>query len=854
MNFVKKSKFSFTLHLVLSLGLLASCMSGCSGLRLPAIDPSGERFFLPSGNYTTLNTPEECGGCGIFPEPAFSKPANPPRCDAPSATLGLPEQNPCFSLQPAKQGELVLIPTDVVAPVTAEVIVVGGICGANGQYVPGRKLEWTLSQESVGNFLEVGSGPHATCVKLVHHGRGKQSANYATSTTSRHSMRIDRGTASTLDDVAVSRGQSWITVSSPTEGTSYITCWSPATEGWDKRRKTTRIHWLDATWSLPANAAALSGQEHELEVIVQKETNGQPVQGWQVEFEVLPGSVPVGFSPTLSTKAKVTTDEYGKARIKVRQPTDQIGPGVSNVKVTLIRPENQLGTKERLEVASNVTAITWSAPALTLRASGPPTVGQGGQLVYQVDVSNPGDLPAENVRIAIGKPEGIDLVSSSPNPTEYGAQWIWQLGTLPPRSTPQRISVVARAVGRGQLKTCFVAAASNIEKQIEACVDTRIETPCLGFRFESEPQKAQVGQVANYRMVITNQCEQPLSNVRVEADFDPGFQLPGESSPIGLEPFDLPFGGSRTIDLPLQVASAGNHCLRLAITADGGHTLRAQTCLLAEQTPVAAMDIRIQGPQMIKVGQLTPYVIEVVNTGNVALEDLEFHARFSEGLAPIDCNLTLNWREDVLVGRMSDLEPNTSSLVNLSIEGVFPTDEAAFEVWAVSGNLETETRVAALQVMPPIVPVVPATPGLDDSEGPAMNGPDIRVPDTEKTNKLVLSLTKLTDPIDLGEPGGLLIGIINDRDQMDQNIEILVILPPGLEYLGAKDDSLKLIQDPENPQLLRGKRREVRAGDELALTVRVNPVQVGDQTVEVQLISDGTPQALKDQVTLRVNP
>ena len=99
-----------------------------------------------------------------------------------------------------------------------------------------------------------------------------------------------------------------------------------------------------------------------------------------------------------------------------------------------------------------------------------------------------------------------------------------------------------------------------------------------------------------------------------------------------------------------------------------------------------------------------------------------------------------------------------------------------------------------------------------------------------------------------------MIGIINDRDQMDQNIEILVILPPGLEYLGAKDDSLKLIQDPENPQLLRGKRREVRAGDELALTVRVNPVQVGDQTVEVQLISDGTPQALKDQVTLRVNP
>lgn len=855
MNSAKHSRFNFALALVLGLGLLGSMLTGCSGVRLPAIDPSGERFFLPSGSYTTLNTPDDCGSCGLLPEPAFTRPPVPPRCDSPAATLGPPAKDQCFSLHPAKQGELILIPTNVVAPVTAEVIVVGGICGSTGQFVSGRKLEWTLSQESVGNFIEVGTGPHASCVKLVHHNRGKQSANYATSTTSRHAMRIDRGTASTLDDVAVSKGQSWITISSPTEGTSYVTCWSPASEGWDKRRKTTRIHWLDAAWSLPPNAAALSGQEHELEVLVQKGTNGQPVQGWQVEYEVLPGSVPVGFSPTLSTKAKVTTDENGKAVIRVRQPVDQIGPGVSNIQVTLIRPENQLGTKERLTVATSVTSITWSAPALTLRASGPPTVGRGGQLVYQVDVSNPGDLPAENVRIAIGKPDAIELVSSSPNPTEYGAQWIWQLGTLPPRSAPQRINVVARAVGGGQLKTCFVAAASNIEKQIEACVDTKIETPCLGFRFENEPQQVPVGQTANYRMVISNQCEQPLTNIRVEADFDPGFQLPGETSPIGLEPFDLPFGGSRTLELPLQVVSAGNHCLRIAITAEGGHTLRAQTCLGAEQTPIEAMDIQIQGPAMIKQAAPTPYVIQITNTGNLPLQDLEFHARFSPELAPRNSNLSMSWVNEVLVGKLSTLDAQASTLVNLMVEGVVPTDQAAFEVWAVAGGLQTETKVAAIQVMPPVVPVVPQPASPADGGDPEMNGPDIRVPTAERTNKLVLSLTKLNDPVDLGEPGGVLIGIVNDRDQMDENIEVMVLLPPGLEYLGGREtDSLKLQLDGENPRVLRGRRREVRAGDELTVTLRVNPTRVGDQTVQVSVVSSLTTTPLEDEVTLRVNP
>ena len=53
--------------------LLILLLSGCSRFQLPAIDPSGQRIFLP-GQSTTLATD------GCFPQRAFVTPAVPPPC------------------------------------------------------------------------------------------------------------------------------------------------------------------------------------------------------------------------------------------------------------------------------------------------------------------------------------------------------------------------------------------------------------------------------------------------------------------------------------------------------------------------------------------------------------------------------------------------------------------------------------------------------------------------------------------------------------------------------------------------------------------------------------------------------
>src|SRR5690606_3866362 len=76
--------------------------AGCHSLRLPAIDPTGERIFLPPPAYTTLEVPDclprppalaDCSppnvapNCSLhdaipcLPKPAYTAPPPPPPCD-----------------------------------------------------------------------------------------------------------------------------------------------------------------------------------------------------------------------------------------------------------------------------------------------------------------------------------------------------------------------------------------------------------------------------------------------------------------------------------------------------------------------------------------------------------------------------------------------------------------------------------------------------------------------------------------------------------------------------------------------------------------------------------------------------
>ena len=189
--------------------------SGCAGLRLPAIDPTGQSVFVPGG--TTEFTSPFVRPEPVFPSALDTPPdygCNPPQPYgwAPAGTQAAPEQGGCLtelcdlfprfsddtvggigpppiappdpliplpgnvrtpqpaipspigdssfrvgsgSRRPGYDGTFTLTPGTLVAPVGATVILRAGICDEDGFLVMRQPIEWSLSQDSVGSIVDV---------------------------------------------------------------------------------------------------------------------------------------------------------------------------------------------------------------------------------------------------------------------------------------------------------------------------------------------------------------------------------------------------------------------------------------------------------------------------------------------------------------------------------------------------------------------------------------------------------------------------------------------------------------------------------------------------------------------------
>ncbi len=300
------------------LALIALTLGGCESLRVPAIDPTGERIFLPNQSTTVSGVSDSrCldlsdNSC-LFPKPAWKQPPAPPACpQPPQPSAGSPA--PVVSTPPIRSdrgipGQLSVTPGRLIAPVGSEVVLTGGLCGDDGHFVMRQPLEWMLSQDSVGQIVDVSDrdgywNPHSK----------KLSADYAVTRTATRLQVVTRGTPSVTDDVVQQKGQGWISVSSPSEGTSYITVVAPTGATWPQRRQTATIYWVDAQWSFPGPMTVPAGQPHTLTTTVTRTGTGAPVMGWIVRYEVVGGCRRILAVPVRPARCARMKTEMGSRR------------------------------------------------------------------------------------------------------------------------------------------------------------------------------------------------------------------------------------------------------------------------------------------------------------------------------------------------------------------------------------------------------------------------------------------------------------------------------------------------------------------------------------------------------------
>ena len=830
------------------LALWVLAVSGCAAWRLPAIDPSGARFLLPSPAYTTGAVP--FGGVAGLPRPAYTVPPPPPRCSEPLpiapdpaayppslAAAGQPIYTDPRTSAPQAGVGLSLSPTRVIAPVGSEVVLMVGLGGPNGRWLTGQLVEWILDQKSVGHFVQVGGEDRSFWRTKLSSAPRKLSGDYALGRTSTSYQLLTRGTPSRQDDLWLPRGRTWISVLSAAEGTSHVTAFAPKVEGWDRRQQTAIIHWIDSQWSFPTPAIVAAGQPHVLTTTLSRHTSGAPVSGWLVRYEILE-DFSAGFAPGGSRVVEVATDPSGKASVQIVPQTAE--PGIARFSVQVIRPPTATSDLPRLVVGQGWSSVNWSAPGLAIRATGPEMASAGTTVTYRIEISNPGDQTAADVVVSDTLPDGLAYLNSTPTGQVRDSRLEWRIGNLAGRDV-RVIEINCRAEQQGPARHCVTAQSSG-GLTAQHCVTTSVFVPALTVQI-SGPERAEVGQEVSFRIAVANQSDASLSGVIVTDKFDAGFEHSQSASPLERPLGELGPGETRDLAITFTVTQPGVLCHGLEITADGSQTATAWACLTATEPArraEPAMSVRKTGPDSRKVGEVAQFDIEVTNTGDVPLVNLKIIDQYGDSLQMLRATEEATASEGRLVWTIDKLMPGATETRQIECKCITPDSNACNMATVTSDQLPSRDSQACLEILPADEPDADQPSGDDPGQEPGEGK-------SPPSGGLLMSVVDQDDPINVGQTTTYLIQIKNDRENSDKQVALKLVLPTEVKFEKLEGPTGIQSAGPNGRTIQVRAIAELRPGESVTYRVTVTASGPGQVRLSVELNSLREPAALTEQ-------
>jgi hypothetical protein len=620
---------------------------------------------------------------------------------------------------------------------------------------------------------------------------------------------------------------------------------------------------------------ATAGTVAPLKTLIARSDGTGGIEGWKVRYSIV-GGAPAEFAPAGSQTAETTTNKDGEGIVQIRQRAGQFEPGVTQVRVDVVRPP--IKGEPELIVESGITSVTWSAPALTIRAIGPADAGADEPFNYRIEVTNPGDQIARDVVVTTKDFDpGIEYISSTPKPTQYGSQYQWDLGEIAPGSQPRVIDIQLKTKKRGTVGLCFEVASESDRLKTEACAQTEINAACIGLEVEG-PETAAVGDEIVYNIGIVNQCDEPLRNIRMRLAPDPGLVAAGTSSNIiEVSIPELGFGERRDLPVGFQVIQAGRQCFKLDVVADGGHDAGLLECVIVSQDGKPNIRLQLGGGEPLRVGETTRVNAIVTNVGNVPLNAVSIVNEFPASLAPeatspgLASEPQLPSPGDPFILELGRMEPNDEAVVTIEYSGQQVDGNGRMIFTVSSAEAATDTQEITIRVEPgagndnrgldPGRPIF----GTPDDTGGGQPGiePPPSIPQgdalTGGAGRLNISVRPRTSSLSASRRDeGLIDFSVTNNDAFNhENVKISFFLPDGLLYRGLdpRDSGLRVATQeyPQVPRVDLDTKLTLRRGETLNFIVGVTADKPGQQVFEVVANSNQTESVLKATAPITVN-
>lgn len=866
---------SFAKLLWVVCGSLCILLSGCKTLTLPAINPNGGTIF--SGQTTTLVSPHGANNGYPAQGPAYQTPPEPKKCmhGVPMGGDGK-TGHPCKLCKGghttadearARCGELLLTPTKLVAPVGGEVILLAGICGKDGMLVTGEPIEWMLSPESVGQIIDVGDNNQSQKQHLFkkHQNQsdaGKIDVDFARGRTSTEPGKITRGTSRTDDDLPIRKGQTWLSLSSPSEGVSKVTVMAPESEAWDKRRQTATIYWVDARWEFPQIQQAQSGQQITLVTKVSKADGLVPAEGWIVRYRSLNPEI-ARFLPQYGEVFEKYVDRNGNAvvdLVNMLQPNTISKSNASAlIEVEVVRPGQSSENMPELPLGRGTVQVTWSSAEINLIARGPEVAVPGQPLSYGATIQNEGLAQAENVVLTAAVPNGMTLKSITPEPNRRtGNNMSWDIGVLGSRQALD-VQLVVEATSEMDARVVFEATgAPGIQKN--AVVSTLVQKPQVTLSINPDPATSQVavGELATFNMKLTNTGNQTITNLVVFLEAGPGlthardgarevsrpveYLAPGQSVPLSAQ-FLAEREGELTIKATARTANQ--------ILTGSAATIRAMPS--TQRMPQVELDMRATtGANPIAVGTATSVQLFVRNTGPVAVRNLIVTIKYDPALTPTGASAGFEpmYANQILRWRLPELPVGTTTDYQMNFSGGQISNDAQ-----VLGTIESEDR--SVRVMKNVgIPIVQA--GVPSSGIPANPAPTSPQPTNPPAGVMPAPATDLAVSIEpvsraarLNEQSDYIITVRNASAINQQQVSLVLQVPEGLQVNDVRGPAASSYQFDEAGRILTmDPIQTLRPGDQVAYRVVFLHRLVGEGKLMAVVKSGNAPNPVSSASTI----
>jgi uncharacterized repeat protein (TIGR01451 family) len=216
-----------------------------------------------------------------------------------------------------------------------------------------------------------------------------------------------------------------------------------------------------------------------------------------------------------------------------------------------------------------------------------------------------------DVNISETLPDGLDLVSTSPQATRDGRILRW--AALPLMSTGQveEKTIVVKPTREGDFLTTSKVCIDPV-----VILPLRAGTPRLALT-KTGPATVELGSPFSYGITVTNNGTADANDVVIVDNLPSGLSGSSATSfPIGT----LAVGQSRTVSVPVTASDSGEYVNNATATASNAATVTA----VAAPTKIVTSRIKVEktGPDRLFVFRNATYNITVTNIGDTVLENI----------------------------------------------------------------------------------------------------------------------------------------------------------------------------------------------------------------------------------------